>query len=124
LFTSPPVEWVNSQVSIVRGEAAGELASVVVSMTPGDLDSQLAGDQIEISGSLANSSSAVALASLTVIATTYSSEGYVTGFRQRVVVPETPVAPGASIPFSIRLSYHGQAPANFSVLALGRGLGG
>jgi LysM repeat protein len=121
LFTSPPAGWVNSQVSLIRGEAAGALAAAFVPTALAEVMSEPAGDQLQISGSLANGSQAQALASVTIIATTYSGEGLVTGFRQRTVEPDSPLAPGTSMPFAVRLSYHGQAPADYHVFALGRG---
>ena len=57
---------------------------------------------------------------MTVIVTTYSGDGAVTGFRQRTIEPESPLGPGTSTPFAVRLSYHGQAPAEFHVLTIGR----
>lgn len=120
LFTSPPPDWANSQLSIVRGQAAGELANVFVPATVADGSAEHTEDQLAISGSLVNASqTGQSLASATVIVTTYDSEGLVTGFRQRVVEPDGLLGAGASVPFAIRLSYHGESPADYHVLALG-----
>ena len=121
LFTSPPAGWVNSQVSIVRGEAAGELVAAFVATGLTEVIGEAVDDQLLISGSLSNMSQGQTLGSVTVVATTYSGEGIVTGFRQRIIEPDSPLAPGTSMTFAIRLSYHGQAPVDYHVLALGRG---
>jgi LysM repeat protein len=120
LFTSPPAGWANSQVSIVRGEAAGELVSSFVPVTLSDVAAVPAEDQLQVSGNVVNGSGGQSLGSAIVIVTTYDGEGLVTGFRQRTFEPEGPVAPGGSVPFSLRLSYHGSEPADYHVMALGR----
>jgi LysM repeat protein len=120
LFTSPPPEWVNSQLGIVRGEAAGGLAAAFASTVTRNVTAEPIGDQLQVQGSVANGSDGQAVAIVTVIVTTYSDDGEVTGFRQRTLEPETPLGPGTSMPFAVRLSYHGQAPTEFHVLTIGR----
>lgn len=120
LFTAPPPGWVNSQVSIVRGQAAGELALGYVPITLSEVTGEPVDGQLQVSGIATNGSAGQAVGIVIVIATTYDSGGLVTGFRQATVVPESPLAPGGAVPFTVRLSFHGDEPADFNVVALGR----
>ncbi len=120
LFTTPPPGWVNSQVGIVRGEAAGQLAAAYVPVTLSDVTSEPADGRIRVSGSVMNSSASQAIGDLSVIVTTYDGAGLVTGFRQAAIELEGPLAPGGSVPFSVQLSFHGDVPADFHVVALAR----
>jgi len=67
-----------------------------------------------------NTSATQAAGYVYVIATAYNADGLVTGFRQEKVAVEGALAPGATAPFSMLFSFHGEAPANFEVVALGR----
>ena len=120
LFTSPPPGWVNSQVGIVRGQAAGELAAAYVPVTISEVTAEPAAGQIQIKGVVTNGSAGQAIGNVNIIMTTYDGEGLVTGFRQATVVPESALAPGGTVPFTVRLSFHGDAPSDFHVVALGR----
>jgi len=119
LFTDPPEIWANPQVTIVRGQEAGPLASSYVPIAVVESEGRPAGPQFQVSGVVRNSSPERAAASVSVIVTTYDAEGLVVGARQGRLELEGPLAPGATAPFTILLSSHGGVPADFHVIALG-----
>jgi LysM repeat protein len=121
LFTNPPPGWTSPQVTIVRGEAAGALAASYVPITVIEKDGQPSGSQFQVSGVVQNTSTEQAAGSVSVIVTTYDDQGAVTGFRQGKAEAEGPLAPGATAPFTLLLTFHGDAPpTDFNVIALGR----
>ena len=119
LFTTPPPGWATPQVSIVRGEAAGALDTSYVPITITGLDGQLAESQLQVSGQVQNTS-AQSAGSVNLIVTTYDAQGLVTGFRQGTVELEGALAPGATAPFTLWLTFHGDTPVDYNVIALGR----
>jgi len=120
LFTNPPVDWTSSQVSVVRGEAAGELSALFAPITVAEADGQTTDGQFKAAGTVQNASSTLAADNIQVIVTTYDEEGTVTGFRQGKVSLEDPLAPGTSAPFETLFTVHGGPPADFTIIALGR----
>ena len=120
LFTSPPAAWASPQVTIVRGEAAGELADSYVPITVAAVEGQPSGPQFQVSGAVQNSSTEQAAGSVNVIVTTYDAQGAVTGFRQGTVELEGTLAPGATAAFDLLTSFHGDGPTDFNVIALGQ----
>jgi len=121
LFTAPPPGYTNPQVTVIRGEAAGGLTASYVPISVADVAGQPTDGQFQISGTVQNASAAATASEVYVIATTYAADGTVTGFRQNKVELAAPLAPGATAPFTMLFSHHGQSdPANFSVIALGR----
>jgi LysM repeat protein len=118
LFVDPPPGQIVPQVSLMRGQVAGELAASYVSVSAIETQGELSGPQFEISGQVQNDGELTA-GSVSVIATTYDAGGLVTGFRHETVALEAPLAPGETAPFSLLLNFHGDAPADFSVIALG-----
>jgi LysM repeat protein len=121
LFTSPPAGWASPQVAIVRGEAAGALTDLYVPIALSEVTGQPSGPQFQVSGVAQNASTTgQAAASLSIVATTYDAQGLVTGFRQESLPLEGPVAPGVTVPFTVLFGFHGDAPADFHVVALGR----
>lgn len=120
LFTTPPSDWVTPQVTIVRGEAAGALASSYVPLAVVEPVGQPSGTQFRVSGMVQNGDAEQAAGSASVIVTTYDAQGLVTGFRQGRVELEGVLAPGATTPFTLLLISHGDVPADFSATALGR----
>jgi len=120
LFTAPPPNWASTEVTIVRGEAAGALADSYVPIAVTEVEGQPSGSQFQVSGVVQNTSAEQAAGSVSVIVTTYDAQGVVTGFRQRMVESEGALAPGATAPFTLLFTYHGDVPTDFSVIALGR----
>jgi LysM repeat protein len=120
LFTSPPSGWVNFQIAITRGEAAGVLATSYVPIAATEVVGQLVDPHFQISGVVQNASADQAADDILVTVTTYDAAGLVTGFRQGQVELAAPLAPGATAPFSVQLTFHGAAPADLSVIAHGR----
>jgi LysM repeat protein len=120
LFTSPPPGWTSPQVTIVRGEAAGALAASYVPITVVEKDGQLSGSQFQVSGVVQNTSTEQTAGSVSVIVTTYDDQGMVTGFRYGKAEVEGTLAPGATAPFTLVLTFHDDAPTDFNVIALGR----
>jgi LysM repeat protein len=119
LFVDPPLAQVVPQVTILRGQAAGELAASYVLVSAIEVEGRPSGPQFEVSGKVQNDSTGLTAGSVKVIATTYDADGLVTGFRQEAVALEAPLAPGEIAPFSLLLTFHGDDPADFSVIALG-----
>jgi LysM repeat protein len=121
LFTSPPAGWASPLVTIVRGEAAGELAAAYVPMIVTDLAGQPSGPQFQVSGVVQNASAEQAAGSVSIIVTTYDDQGLVSGARHESLPLEGPLGPSATAPFNFLLTHHGSAPpADFHVFALGR----
>jgi LysM repeat protein len=119
LFVDPPPGQVVPQVTILRGEVAGELAASYVSVSAIEVESKLSGPQFEVSGKVQNDSANLAAGRVSVVATTYDADGLVTGFRQKAVGLEEPLAPGTTVPFSLLLNFHDAPPADFGIVALG-----
>jgi LysM repeat protein len=120
LFTNPPPDWANPQVTIVRGEGAGALADSYIPITVTSAESQPSGLQFQVSGEVQNTSAEQATSDVRVIVTSYDAQGLVTGFRQGTVENGGALAPGATAPFTLLFTYHGDVPTDFSVIALGR----
>jgi len=106
-------------VTILRGEVAGELTASYVPVSAMEVEGKLSGPQFKIIGQVQNDSSEKAAGSVSVVVTTYDADGLVTGFRQKAVELEAPLAPGATAPFSLLLNFHGDPPTDFSVVAIG-----
>lgn len=120
LFTDPPVGWITPQVTIVRGEAAGALADFYVPIAVSEVNGQPIGSQFRVSGVVQNVSADRAAGSLSVIVTTYDSQGLVTGFRHAGLPLAGNLGPGGTVPFDLLLGFHGDTPADYRVIALGR----
>lgn len=120
LFTSPPAEWANSQVSVVRGEGAGELSSLFATITVSETNGQMIDGLFRTTGTIQNTGAALAADRAQVIITTYDEQGLVTGYRQGQVTLEGPLVPGAFAPFEMLFTVHGGPPADFRIIALGR----
>jgi LysM repeat protein len=120
LFTTPPASWATPQVTAIRGEAAGGLAASFVPIGVAEVEGQVSGSQFQVRGTVRNLSPTEAAGRAYVIATTYGPEGVVTGFRQGSVEFEGTLVSGGSAPFELLFSFHGDPPADFSVIALGR----
>jgi len=120
LFTSPPVGWASYRMTVVRGEAAGALDDLYVPIAVTEVTGQPAGRQFQVSGMAQNASTDRAAGSLIIIVTTYDAQGLVTGFRQAELPLAGNLGPGVTVPFNLLLSFHGDTPADFRVIALGR----
>jgi murein DD-endopeptidase MepM/ murein hydrolase activator NlpD len=120
LFTSPPPDWANPQVAIMRGEAAEALAGSYVPITVTESKGEPSGPHFRVSGAVQNASVEQTAGSVIVIATTYDAGGSVTGFRQGTVELEGTLPPGASAPFTLQFGFHGDTVADFDVIAVGR----
>ena len=120
LFTTPPSDWVNSQVVVMRGEVVGALANSYVPITVTESEGEPSGPQFQASGVVQNASAEQSAGSVIVIATTYDSGGVVTGFRQGTVELEGTLPPGASAPFTLQFGFHGDDLADFGIIAVGR----
>lgn len=120
LFTTPPPDWASYQVTIIRGEAAGPLADSYAPVAVTEVEGGLSGSQFRVRGVVQNSSADKAAEGVRVIVTTYDAQGLVTGFRQSTVEVGEMLAPGATASFATLFTFHGDVPADFSVIALGR----
>jgi murein DD-endopeptidase MepM/ murein hydrolase activator NlpD len=127
LFTTPPSDWVNYQVTVIRGQKAGALASGYVPISVVESEGGPAGPQFRVNGVVENVSAGRSAQSVDVVITTYDSEGTVTGFRQSALAPDTAdgqLTPGGEMAFSLLLTTHGDVPADFAVTALGHAANG
>jgi len=120
LFTTPPPGWASPQVAILRGETAGALSASFVPIAVTETDGQPSDSQFQVSGVVQNASADQTAGTVEVIATTYDAQGAVTGFRQAQIELEDTLAPNDTAPFTLVLTFHGGAPADFSVIAVGR----
>jgi len=105
------------------GEAAGALADAYVPITVTEAEGRSSDLQFQVSGVVQNTSAEQADSDVLVIVTAYDAQGLVTGFRQGMVEFDGTLAPGATAPFTVRLTIHGGVPTDevpFSVIALGR----
>jgi hypothetical protein len=120
LFTDPPSGWASPQVTILRGEAAGALADSYVPIAVTEAEGQPSQPQLRMGGVVQNTSAEQTAGGVNVIVTTYDAEGLVTGFRQETVQVEDGLAPGATAPFTLLLTFHGDTPTDYNVIAVGR----
>ncbi|MGD2144384.1 MAG: FxLYD domain-containing protein [Anaerolineae bacterium] len=120
LLTTPPPAWTSYQVTVIRADEAGVLASAYVPIAVVDPQGRRSGSQFEVSGVVQNVSPSTSAKSVDVVVTTYDAQGAVTGYRQHTVGVDQGLAPGAETSFSLLLTAHGDTPDDFSVLALGR----
>ena len=120
LFTDPPSNWSSPQVTIIRGEEAGGLGASFVPIVMDGVEGQAAGAQFRVSGVVRNASAGQPAGRVYVIATSYDAEGRVTGFRQGKADYEGALAPGGTAPYTLLFNFHGDAPTDFRIIALGR----
>jgi LysM repeat protein len=118
LFMDPLPGQIVPQVSLVRGQAAGELAAAYVSVSAVETQGGPSGPHFEVSGTVRNDGD-VAAGKVGVVVTVYDADGLVTGFWHEWVGLDGPLAPGETVPFSMLLIYYGDVPADFSTVALG-----
>ena len=120
LFTTPPPGWTTPQVTIKRGEAAGGLSASYVPISVIEANGQPSESQFQVTGVVQNTSTTQAAGTVSVIVTTYDAQELVTGFRQGTIELEGALAPGATAPFTLLFTVHGDIPTNFNLIALGR----
>jgi LysM repeat protein len=120
LFLSPPPDFTSHQVTILRSEPVGQLGERYFPLSIDELNGAPLDPQFEVTGSVSNPDGTRMAAVAVVVVTTYDEEGRVTGFRQQMVDVGDGLTPGASAPFRILLTAHGQSPASFSVIGFGR----
>ncbi len=123
LFTTPPLDLASPQVTVVRGETAGALTNAYVPITVTEMEGQPSGSQLLVSGVVQNAGEEQAAGSVIVIVTTYDAQGLVTAFRQGKAEFEGALAPGATAPFTLLFTIHGDAPTSdtpFNVITVGR----
>lgn len=120
LFTAPPPNFVSHQVTLLRGEEAGELAKRYVPIQVEEVTGAPYGPQFEISGIVRNLDPNRSAVVVIVVATTYDENGLVNGFRQQKVEVGEGLAPGATAPFRMRLTVYSEKPRDFSLFAFGR----
>jgi LysM repeat protein len=120
LFTSPPQDWANPQIAIVRGEAAGRFADSYVPIEVTGVSAGPEESQFRVTGTATNSSTDRAAGSVSVVVTTYDAQGLVTGFRQKTLELDGSLTPGSSGEFEVLFAYHGDEPADYHIAAEGR----
>ena len=120
MFVSPPPNFVSHDVARLRGEFAGELEARYVVLAVDEVSGVPSGPQFQVTGAVRNSDPTQTTTSVVVIVTSYDGEGRVTGYRQQAVDVGDGLTPGATAPFEVLFAPHGDVPADFSVIALGR----
>ena len=122
LFTTPPPDWASYQVSVIRGQEAGALATAYVPMSVLEAEGAPKGPQFQVTGTIVNTSTERTAESVDVFVTTYAADGTVTGFRRSTLTPaliDGGLSPGGETAFSLLLTTHGGMPDDFVVSALG-----
>jgi hypothetical protein len=120
LFLSPPPDFASHQVEILRGEYAAALTEGYIPIIVEEEAGASSGPQFEVSGSVRNGDPSRTAADVVVAVTTYADDGRVTGVRQQTLDVGEGLAPGASASFRLRITAHGDPPADFAVTAIGR----
>ncbi|HET92161.1 MAG TPA: LysM domain-containing protein [Chloroflexi bacterium] len=120
LFTTPPSGWANPYVTIVRSDAIAAVADTYVPMTVTDVVGRPVETQFQVEGMVQNADPGRAAGDVSVLVTTYDTEGRVTGFRRGSVKVEGALEAGATAPFTVLLNFHGEVPADFNVISVGR----
>lgn len=126
LFTAPPPDWVSYHMTVIRGQAAGILASAYVPISVTETEGRSTGPQFRVSGLVENLSAQHGAQSVDIFVTTYDAQGTVTGFRRSALSSDTVgpgLPPGEQRAFSFSLTTHGGPPDDFAVTALGRAAG-
>jgi LysM repeat protein len=119
LFVDPPAGWTTPQITVIRAEAAGELAASIIPLSIVTPEGSVSGPQFEISGTVENDTAGQGANRVSVVATTYNQEGQVTGFRQETIPMDEPLESGGTMPFTMLFAIHGEELADFRILALG-----
>ena len=117
LFSSPPDSFDSLLALPIRAEASSEPANRYAVLKVGEIEVNPVGSLFEVSGNITNPGQNV-ITSITVIVTTYNTEGHVTGFRQFRLPEGLPV--GGNADFSISLMPYSGIPANYTVAVQGR----
>lgn len=117
LFASPPASFDQFRVTPVRAEASGEPASRYAALELTGTEAGLVGPLFQVSGSVTNPGQ-LTVTAVTVVVTTYDTQGLVTGFRQARLPDDLP--PGASTQFSISLMPNDGQPAGYHIAVQGR----
>ncbi len=120
LFTNPPSGWANPYVTLVRSDSIAVLTDTYVPMTVADVLGRPIETQFQVEGTVQNADAEQSASDVSIIVTTYNAEGQVTGFRQSGADVAGSLEPGATAPFAVLLNFHGEAPADFTVIAVGR----
>jgi LysM repeat protein len=121
LFQSPPNNAVSFSVTAIRAEASTEPGGRYMPITVASRQSALDELQFNVTGSIVNEGNFNA-AAVSIVLTTYDTEGRVTGYRQTVVGDGT-LAAGTAAEFTIGFAPNippGSTPADYSLAAQGR----
>jgi LysM repeat protein len=121
LFRNPPDGVVDAEVRLLRGEGISPITSGFAPLQIVASEGSISGPQYRVRGTLRNDS-AQAVSRVTVVATIYSDDGDVVGFRQLVMPAEVVVPSGGERSFDLLLTpQQVDPPADFSVIAWGVG---
>ncbi len=120
LFASPPPDWEGHQVTVLRGQEAGVLASGYVPTSVINAEGGPLGPQFQVQGIVKNVSSDRIAESVDIFITTYDAQGIVTGYRRAPLPTAEGLYPGEERSFSVMLQAHGNSPDDFNVAILGR----
>jgi LysM repeat protein len=117
LFPSLPTSHDQFWAAPIRAEASNEPANRYAPLELTTASAGPAGSLFEISGTVVNPSQR-AIASVTVVVTTYNAEGLVTGFRQARLPEALPAR--TSTDFSVSLMPYDGVPDTYAVAVQGR----
>jgi LysM repeat protein len=117
LFASPPASFDRFLVTPVRAEASDEPANRYATLEMTQAEAGPVGPLFEVTGSVTNPGQRT-VTSVTIVVTTYDTEGQVTGFRQARLADD--LSPGGDTEFSVSLMPNGDLPATFNVAIQGQ----
>jgi len=120
LFSTPPNGVIDFQAYVVRADQAYSYDSRYAQLQISDVQTQPAGSQYNVSGTVSNTGASNAAGAYVVI-TLYDDKGRVTGFRQ-FALPDDQLTAGGTTAFTVLVSPDPSAPAvaNTSVVAQSR----
>jgi LysM repeat protein len=119
LFRNPPAGVADAEAFLLRAESISPITAGFVPLTVIGGEGGVSGPQYRVRGTLVNESGQT-VNRVIVVATIYSANGEVVGYRQLVMGEDTALAPGADQPFELLLTPQGvEPPSGFSTIAWG-----
>ncbi len=119
LFESPPPGVADAVVRLRRAEGIGAITANFLPLSLDEVRGAISGPQYRVSGQLLNDAGG-AVSRIVVVVTLYDTQQRVIGYREAHLTPDPPLAPGATIDFSVLLTPRGgEEPADFNAIAWG-----
>jgi LysM repeat protein len=119
LFRRPPEGVADVDARLIRGEEMSAITAGFIPVTIVGAEGGVSGPQYRVRGTLVNESGRN-LTRLSVVATIYSADGNVVGYRQVIMIEEAWLLAGEQRTFELLLTPQVvETPAGFSVIAWG-----